>query len=418
LYSGSPVTTVAPLCRALATAKASAFPGNPSTAPGKVEVTRWKKYPAAGLGEVFYPYRGEIKPISWVLGGKGGFGDHRDLVCELICSEIFLLSSPSNLLSLGVRLRALSHKFGLPFLESPKEVMDLEILPDCKSFSYFTSLQTPRDYRRYPIIIVPALTTRPVDWAVTAQAGYLASGLTTVFCNAVNALGKGQSCFIGTDCWDNDKKRACSGRHDPQLGPYHGVAPGIYNQTLEDGGWLSGDEQALVIADVDPIRSYGGNPSPESLGSSLTMVAHLPILESSRLNPEKKSNGCRCSRSGTDLSGRFDILMGGIADRLCAVSGATSMADDKPEILTQKLHELAKLAGAQDNPSDWLEKRAEAYFNHHACDPVPWPPPVALDWLWVALDYHSPKEPMPIICIPEYRKAPDETGAFGQVPSQ
>ncbi len=382
------------------------FPSDPSTGPGDIRVVRWKKYPAAGLGEVFHPYGREIQPISWMLEGRHGFGDHRDLVCELICSEIFLLSSPSNLLSLGVRLRALSHKFGLPDMDLPS-VMKNVVLPDCASFSYFTSLQTSRGYRRHPIIIVPAFTTRPVDWAVTGQAGYLASGLTTVFCNAVHPKGKGQSCFIGTDCWDNNRRKPKIDRHNPQLGPYHGVLPGIYNQSSGDRGWLTGEEQALVIADIDPILSFGGDPRPESMGSSLTLVAHLSIIESSRCDPKKKNNACRCSGVSNDLGKQFDDLMTRIADRLTAVSGENSIADHHPEILTGLLRTLANLVGLKDNPSHWLAQRAEAYLNHHAGDPVRWPPPVALDWLWVNLDYKS--EPMPIICMPEYRKAPGET---------
>ncbi len=382
------------------------FPGDPSTSPGDIKVTRWKKYPAAGLGEVFNPYKSEIQPISWMLKNEPGFRDHRDLICELICSEIFLLSSPSNLLSLGVRLRALSHKFGLPGMDSPKGVMEDEVLPDCKSFSLFTSLQTPRKYRRHPIIIVPALTTRPVDWAVTGQAGYLASGLTTVFCNAVHANGKGQSCFIGTDCWDNSRRKTKLDRHNPQLGPYHGVIPGIYTQTSEDRGWLSGTEQALVIADIDPILSCGGDPSPESLGSSLTLVAHLPIIESLQVDLDKKTNGCRCSWEHNDLSQDFDALMQSMGERLSAVSGHTSIDDHQPEILEAELLKLANMARLRESDSDWLKKRANAYRNHHAGDPVRWPPPVALDWLCIELDYDM--EDMPIIGMPEYRKDPGE----------
>ncbi len=65
------------------------MPNNPTTGPGLVKLTRRKKYPAAGLGEIFNPYSQEIKPISWELKKEMGFGDYRDLVCELICSEIF-----------------------------------------------------------------------------------------------------------------------------------------------------------------------------------------------------------------------------------------------------------------------------------------------------------------------------------------
>jgi hypothetical protein len=67
------------------------FPSDSLTNKGDIHVIRGKKYPAAGLGEVFNPYMEEIQPISWKLKGLQGYGDHRDLVCELICSKFFYL---------------------------------------------------------------------------------------------------------------------------------------------------------------------------------------------------------------------------------------------------------------------------------------------------------------------------------------
>jgi hypothetical protein len=184
------------------------------------------------------------------------------------------------------------------------------------------------------------------------------------------------------------------------------VIPGIYTQTSEDRGWLSGTEQALVIADIDPILSCGGDPSPESLGSSLTLVAHLPIIESLQVDLDKKTNGCRCSWEHNDLSQDFDALMQSMGERLSAVSGHTSIDDHQPEILEAELLKLANMARLRESDSDWLKKRANAYRNHHAGDPVRWPPPVALDWLCIELDYDM--EDMPIIGMPEYRKDPGE----------
>ena len=88
-----------------------------------------------------------------------------------------------------------------------------------------------------------------------------------------------------------------------------------------------------------------------------------------------------------------------------------SIYDYEPEKLACKLRKLAGLVNDQYD-SFWLRERAEAYLNHHAADPAPWPPPVALDRLWVDLDYGS-KENIPIICMPEYRKAPGEKGPLG-----
>ena len=79
-----------------------------------ISTKRSKKYPADGLSEIFRPSVQELEPVVWTEEGKPGFGDARDLVTELICAEIFMLSSPSNLLALGSSVRRLLRKFGLP----------------------------------------------------------------------------------------------------------------------------------------------------------------------------------------------------------------------------------------------------------------------------------------------------------------
>ena len=300
--------------------------------------------------------------MVWTEKGRSGFGDARDLVTELLCAEIYMLSSPSNLLALGSSVRRLLRKFGLPASNDTEEVVKQVVALDVISFSKFTTLATPRKFRRHPIVIVPALTPRTADYAVVGQAGYLASGLTTVFCNGVGPGkhgGRDQSCFIGTDSWDSDAQKI-SGM--PHGGPYHGVFPGIYRQNEHERGWLGTKEQALVVADIDPIWSFGGNPRPQSLGSTLNLVAHLPIIESKvGLDASEHEHACWCG-STKDRSGLTEILSN-IETRLTDMHGLT-IDDNEPERLADL---LTKLAHEVEGKSDgWLHERAQAYL-----EPVP-----------------------------------------------
>jgi hypothetical protein len=74
-----------------------------------------------------------------------------------------------------------------------------------------------------------------------------------------------------------------------------------------------------------------------------------------------------------------------------------TIEDVDPLRLEKALKSLADIA----KHSEWLMKRHEVYAREHSNNPQAWPPPVALDWLWV--DLGEPNVPTyPKIEIPPY----------------
>jgi DNA primase catalytic core len=356
---------------------------------------RKKKYPAIGMGEQFAPLTNEINPLV------GSNKSLRSKILELICSEVFIVTSPSNLISAAIAYQALLRKFELSGRVKSTDELEKEVMEDIRGFGSRTSMSLDPIDRR-SILFVPAMTTRTVDYAVLGQAGFLASGLTTVFCNAAkgNGNGNGQSCFIGHDGWDKVEKELFG---LPGVGPYHGVLPGIYCPFRSDRGWLGIKEQALVIADIDPFYSTEGKPRPQMLHPPLQLVAHLPIIESWNYKEptEKAKHWCRCKLVQTQVEPKFvPQLLEQIRDR----SPITTVRDPEPESLAEALKSLSDAAGHKEG--DWMVKRQKAYLSEHAANPQAWPPPVAVDWLWVELGDPKSVE-LPRIEVPPYSRSPD-----------
>lgn len=245
---------------------------------GDNRLARTKKYPSVAAGETFHPGQRPFEPL---------FADRlRDIRCytmELICSEVFLVTSPANLLPLARSQRQLLRKFGVGLGGSNlEEMINQSVVEDIKRFANFTGLGESLNIRR-TILLVPAMTSRTADYTVLGQAAFLSSGLTTVFCNAVcGDLSHGQSCFIGHNCWQEDSDH--SGL--PSVEPYHGERPGIFQLNK---GQLGKEEQALLIADIDPFYSFEGKPRPQTLAKPLQLVAHLPIIEAWHTSPGAES---------------------------------------------------------------------------------------------------------------------------------
>jgi hypothetical protein len=65
------------------------------------------------------------------------------------------------------------------------------------------------------------------------------------------------------------------------------------------------------------------------------------------------------------------------------VGWATTVNDSNPDKLVNALELLAGCAEIIESCRGRLTRRKEAYLAFHRADPCPWPPPVALDWLWV-----------------------------------
>jgi DNA primase catalytic core len=355
---------------------------------------RKKKYPAIAMGEQFAPAMGSINPVI------GNSFDLRSKVMELICSEVFIVTSPANHRATAHAYRDLLRKFGIPIEKDLDRTIDEDISTDLRQMGKLTSM-CDHPFERRSILLVPAMTSRVVDYTVLGQASYLAAGLTTVFCNAASGNGHGQSCFIGHDGWDKDEKGLVG---VPGCGPYHGALPGIFCPFRIDRGWLGTKEQALVIADIDPFYATEGNPRPQMLHPPLQLVAHLPIVESWEYS-EGEGHSCRCQRAMPRAAAEVAKF---VSDLLASIQGrslTSTVADTDPRRLNANLVTLSTIAGHKSD--DWLEKRRKAYLSEHAANPQLWPPPVALDWLWV--DLADPKtHKFPAIEIPAYSQAPGE----------
>jgi hypothetical protein len=361
---------------------------------GQVIDTRTKKYPSLAAKEVFNPSNGFIEPIF--KNSTASF-DVRNYILELICSEVFLATSPANFYSLVWVQRELARRFGKGESKRIEEI----VAEDVRAIARHTSQSHYIGSNRRSIVLVPALTPRTVDFAVLGQASFLAAGLTTVFCNAVEKKsGRGQSCFIGYGGWDQDCDAEMTA---PGAGPYHNAEPGIYRPYAPDRGWLGRKEQALVIADIDPLYAAEGRPRPQTLPPPLRLVAHLPIIESWETSgsPDISDGACRCMR----MRNRVDL---GFASAFWAAlfgNGRAAYTSTCDDVDPKKLGDALEMLSKTLKDDMWLKRKRSAYMKGHASDPQPWPPPVALDWIWVDLGDPESQE-YPSVEIPPFCKPP------------
>ncbi|RYD82971.1 MAG: hypothetical protein EOP84_08595 [Verrucomicrobiaceae bacterium] len=372
--------------------------------PGKPEWSvqlRMKKYPAVAAGEVFHPRTFQLEPEFQALSA---LFDPRGYTNELICSEVFLVTSPANLPGMIHAFQNLLIDFGESAIPLSTEELEKHLLQDVRSFAYSTSLSDAPDQPRL-LLLVPAMTTRSVDYSILGQASFLASAVTTVFCNAVaGRYGCGESCIIGHDGWGKEGK---AGAGMPGPGPYHGALPGIYHPEHFNSGRLGKKEQALVIADIDPVYSPEGKPRPQMLPPPLSLVAHLPIIESSV--PRKGDEDCRCQQR-TERTAKIREFASDLLESFANQSRLNTGEDQSPQDLAAAIEKLEGFVRTSeeygDQQSGWLKERRNAYLHEHAASPRQWPPPVALDWLFA--DISEPPQGFPKLESPPYSLAPRE----------
>lgn len=253
-----------------------------------LQFSRFKKYRSVGLNEFIRPATGLLSPLfvpgivrealhsqfQIVLNAK----NVEDLLAhtplplvhfmELICSEIFLVTSPANYPQMAEDYKSMLRRFG-------QSARSDEVWTDVKALAQILAISgDSRKSIRRSILLVPAATTRTADYWIAGQAGLLAGGTTTVFCNGVGAGQKGGSAFIGRESWKNG---GASLGYVPSITPYHGWSKGIYYNSEYDP--LGKDDQALVIADIDPHNMLEGRPKPQILPVPLQLVAYLPMVE-------------------------------------------------------------------------------------------------------------------------------------------
>ncbi|UIN21342.1 CHC2 zinc finger domain-containing protein [Herbaspirillum frisingense] len=253
-----------------------------------LEFMRGKKYRSIALEEFFRPASIPLSPLfrpydlpnklELAIGGKLPTDTISHLLAEtrlplkhlmeLICSEVFLISSPANYLHMSEDYRNLRAKFGEPCDSE-------EVYSDVRRLAGLLSITGDGKSPRRSILAVPAATSRSADYWIAGQANFLAAGTTSVFCNSVGSKELvGGSCFIGRGSWRSEKSTA---GYIPRITPYHGWSKGIFYNSSQDA--LSDKDQALVVADVDPHNMMEGKPRAQTMPSPLQLVAYLPIIE-------------------------------------------------------------------------------------------------------------------------------------------
>lgn len=189
---------------------------------------------------------------------------------ELICSELFMLTSPANREPLQQELAKVLQLFGGDPSDA-KTLVDDDVLALGELLTF-----AQRRRERRSVLLVPACTNRSNDYWHAGQASVLASGTATVFCNAANKnISVGGSCFIGIDSVSSAKAEHAGIVR--LLTPYHGWSKGILQPDCK--GTLSAADQALVVVDLDPVHVVSGRPRPQLLPEPMSLVAYLPVVE-------------------------------------------------------------------------------------------------------------------------------------------
>lgn len=341
-----------------------------------------KKYPAVALKEEINPVpainqmmaQDSFRPIVDRVRKNKGINvdaDARKDVTELICAETFAVSNITNYPSFLQASMEAYYKYAKNNSAKPIDKFKRIMIEDIMQFGSSTAIFSLEERKhRSSIVLIPACSSRAVDYYVIGQGNYLAAGLKMVFCNSVDASARGGSCFIGQNSWDDAKLRRGDGEKDRQKQDiltentyYHGLCPGIYQQSSEyrDRGALGKAEQALLICDVLPNEQ--NKPTAESLMSSLTVVAHIPIFEvDSTKNIAKTEEAIK--RLLNHCTKDYSMTIEDIE--------AKNMQDDL-RVLGKEYH------------SDWLVERGIFYQKYHKTKPQSWPPPALIDWMYVKL---------------------------------
>ncbi|MCP2065609.1 UNVERIFIED_ORG: DNA primase catalytic core [Pseudomonas reinekei] len=374
--------------------------------------SRGKKYRSIALEEFFRPSVSRLEPLFNIsklakeIETETGFEPSAEVIShlltktrlplkyllELICSEAFLVSSPANYLHMGEDLKAMWARFGRPAAER-------EVLNDVEALSKKLLITGDGIEARRSILAVPAATSRSADYWFAGQAGFLAAGTTTVFCNSID--GKtlvGGSCFIGRGSW---KSEETTFGYISKITPYHGWSKGIYYNNKEDT--LSKKDQALVIADVDPHNMLEGKPRAQTMPSPLQLVAYLPLVES--IDWEKTQPNLLRSLSPT-LTANIVTPQEKSKNRPQEETDFWSLVDQLRNNIDDST--LDKLWRKFSDPNT-LISRAAAHSNNGDMQPTApkssmglLTAPAFYDWIDVSLTLNEQQE-LPMIAVPPWK---------------
>jgi hypothetical protein len=377
-----------------------------------LEFARNKKYRSIALEEFFRPAVGRLGPLfepsqlAKTLEKLLNCGVPSDALIhllsatrlplkhllELICSEIFLVSSPANYLHMKSDLQAIRRRFG-------EGTEDDEIFEDVKALSKLLYITGNGIGSRRSILAVPAATSRSADYWIAGQAGFLAAGTTTVFCNCVDGKALvGGSCFIGQGSW---KTEDGSIGMISKINPYQSWSKGVFYNNRNDA--LSNRDQAVVIADIDPHNMLEGKPRAQTMPAPLQLVAYLPLVETINWSETEVS---LLGELGIPITARIK----GTADK----KKISAKDHNKFWSTVLKLQTETKKNDLDDlwamfSDEKALASRASAYFNNGDMQPTSsrgqglFISPAYYDWIDVSLSLNSQQE-LPKISTPPWKK--------------
>lgn len=375
------------------------------------EFSRNKKYRSIALDEFFRPASGRLGPLfkredlAKIIEREFGFEAPSDVLSdllantrlplqhllELICSEIFLLSSPANYGHMTTDLNAMRRRFG--------DVTDPdEVFIDIKNLSGYLSITGDGINTRRSLLAVPAATSRSADYWIAGQSVFLAAGTATVFCNSIDGRALvGGSCFIGNGSWKSDDIEV---GYVAKVTPYHGWSKGIFYNNKNDA--LSKRDQAVVIVDMDPHNMLEGKPRAQTMPSPLQLVAYLPLIELADWNTTERSLLRTLSATHLTLAQSKDRVTGRPQDENKFWDSMLRVQD------TFNSADMSNLWGMFPD-KEVLAARAEAY--HQNGDIQPTAPagaqgifcsPALYDWIDVSLTLGDQQE-LPTITVPPWR---------------
>lgn len=360
---------------------------------------RQKRFPSAAVGELIRPpLDQDWRPLLQDTTDPFELGTY---TLELICSEMFPHASSANFIGVIQENQELAQRYGLSKgSETPFRYLSRDVYEFARWTAYRNSVQVAGDSEntlvrgkalQRTLIILPAMTARSADYHIFGQNQYLAAGLVTAFCNAVAPpYACGQSGFIGLDGW-----KVTEGIRTP----YGSKAPGIFQLGgKKHSGPLGRAESAVVIADLDLLRTADQKPTPHYQSRALQLVAHLPIIFAT----EQGESAAPGSYPGKQRRPRLRTIAGAsktfeefspiISAALALESawraaGNVAEADQsEPPAYTaaiQSTRDGLRLLEQFADDAGWLEKRTESFTDERYAFPPVSPLPALTDWIYV-----------------------------------
>jgi DNA primase catalytic core len=362
---------------------------------------RQKRYPSAAAGELIRPPISE--PWHPLLQDVTDPFDLGTYALELICAEMFPHASSSNFVGVLEENIQLLKRYE-PGISTPDLLASLN--EDIHTFAKWTAYRSAarlNGYANQPLvrgrktqrtlIVLPAMTSRTADYHIFGQNQYLAAGLVTAFCNAVTPkISIGQSAFIGLNGWTTTEGSET---------PYGTKAPGIFELgNSEHSGPLGKNEAAIVIADLDLVRTTDQKPRPHYQSRPLRIVAHLPMIfateAGSGTGKYDYPNGNRKERKR--LVGAHNNHMS--FEETVKIIDAAFEADRQsrpflprsgpstPEVLRhrdneERIRTALKMLETFVDDSEWMKKRTASFEMQRLDYPPELPLPALLDWLYI-----------------------------------